>query len=103
MPGDLTMLNYGGSYAKLGVFMTEVSGGIDAYTKRCGGKDYGTIMRCALGLAGKVMGYSGLGIVAATRIVIQRPPPLLLADIFLALRQSPTRVARLVPVVHEVL
>ena len=64
--GDLFPLekltyNLGGSYAKLGVLMTEVSGGVDAFRDRCGNKDYGAILRCALGLAGKVMGYSGLG------------------------------------------
>ena len=41
--------------------MEEVSGGIDAYRRRCANRDYSTILRCALGLAGKVMGYAGLG------------------------------------------
>ena len=53
--------NFGASYAKLGVFLEEVSGGIDAYRRRCANRDYSTILRCALGLAGKVMGYAGLG------------------------------------------
>lgn len=53
--------NFGASYAKLGVFLAEVSGGIDAYRKRCANRDYSSILRCALGLAGKVMGYAGLG------------------------------------------
>ena len=46
--------------------------GIDAYRERCANKGYGTILRCALGLAGKVMGYAGLGRIRAEWVAYAR-------------------------------
>ena len=50
--------NLGGSYSKVGVPIAEITGGVDAYAERCAGT-WSSVMRCALGVAGKTMGRGG--------------------------------------------
>ena len=57
--------NLGVGYTKISAILPEIIGNLDAFDERCVRTTglYSDLMGCILGLAGKIMGYSGLGAV----------------------------------------